>query len=38
MLIDETLATNTVLPEKTTTIVNLEEAHETGRPAFSSII
>jgi hypothetical protein len=31
MLIDETLATNTVMPEKTNNIVNLEEAHEAGR-------
>jgi len=31
MLIDETLAANTVMPEKTKNIVNLEEAHEAGR-------
>jgi hypothetical protein len=31
MLIDETLATNTVMPEKTNNIVNLEEAHEARR-------
>jgi outer membrane lipoprotein-sorting protein len=31
MLIHETLATNTVVPERTNNIVNLEEAHEAGQ-------
>jgi hypothetical protein len=34
MLIDETLATNTALPEPTTTIVHLEESHEAERPGL----
>jgi hypothetical protein len=34
MLIHETLATNTVMPETPTTLANIEEAHEAGRPGI----